>query len=68
MVQVGQKVRFRPLEFVTGYGASEFSGIKVTGTVFMVNEQNKVFFVQYGENQRTSFKFYDIGKNVHICK
>jgi hypothetical protein len=66
MVQVGQKVRFDAL-----YGCKQ-SIDKVTaytvGTVVYINERHKWFSVKYGENQRTSFKFTEIGQNVHICK
>ena len=68
VIKVGQKVRFDPLSFVSGYGAELVKGNKVTGTVFMVNQAHKLFFVKYGDNMRTSFKFCEIGQNVHICK
>ena len=68
MIQVGQKVRFDPLKYATGFGAYEVRGVYVTGTVVMVNAPHRWFLVQYGENQRTSFKFSEIGQNVHICK
>ena len=66
MVEVGQKVRFDPLEYVTGYGADLVRGNKVTGTVVMVNEDHQWFSVEYN-NTRTSFKFCDIGERVKIC-
>ena len=66
MIQVGQKVRFdafygikQSIEKVTAY---------TVGTVVYVNERHKWFSVQYGENQRTSFKFTEIGQIVTICK
>lgn len=63
MVQVGQKVRFDPFEAIRSQKEpSEY----ITGTVVFVNERNKWFSVQYGENQRASFKFYEIGQKVHI--
>lgn len=66
MIQVGQKVRF-----------DAFCGMKETykeeqaptvGTVAYINQRHKWFSVKYGENQRTSFKFTEIGQNVHICQ
>lgn len=66
MIQVGQKVRFdafaaikQPVERLTAY--------KV-GTVVWINHRHGWFSVQYGEGQRISFKFWEIGKNVTICK
>lgn len=66
MIQVGQKVRFDALsEIKTGV---ERITAQTVGTVVYINERHKWFSVQYGENQRTSFKFTEIGQNVHICK
>ena len=66
MIQVGQKVRFDAL-----YGCKQ-SIDKITaytiGTVVYVNEPHKCFSVQYGDDQRTSFKFTEIGQNVTLCK
>lgn len=67
MIRVGQKVRFDPLKDVTGYGAESVRNHFVTGYVVMVNESHRWFSVEYGNNQRMSFKFYDIGKKVTIC-
>lgn len=67
MVKVGQKVRFDPFEYLTGFGASDNRGSYVVGTVVMVNEQNQWFSVEYGDpRMRTSFKFCDIAKGVDI--
>ena len=66
MIQVGQKVRFDAL-----YGVKqsiEKVSAPTVGTVAYVNEPHKWFSVQYGENQRTSFKFFEIGQNVYLCK
>ena len=64
MIRVGQKVRFdafyamkQSIEMVTAY---------TVGTVVYINERHKWFSVQYGENQRTSFKFSEIGQVVKI--
>ena len=66
MIQVGQKVRFDAL-----YGCKQ-SIEKITaftiGTVVYVNEPHKWFSVRYGGNQRTSFKFTEIGQEVKLCK
>ena len=67
MVKVGQKVRFDPMEFMTGYGAESIRGFTVKGIVVMVNEPHKWFSVEYGNPKtRTSFKFCDIGQKVTI--
>ena len=63
MIQVGQKVRFDPLAAIRSQKeTSEY----ITGTVVFVNEPHKWFSVQYGESERASFKFYEIGQKVHI--
>lgn len=66
MVHVGQKVRFNP--FATIKDSIAQFRVTVIGTVVWINEPHKWFLVQYGNNQRTSFKFSEIGQNVHICK
>lgn len=65
-VSVGQRVRFDALAAVK----SSIEKIKedTVGTVVYINERHKWFSVQYGENQRISFKFSEIGQNVYICK
>ncbi len=66
MIQVGQKVRFDAFQHIK----SSVERIKenTVGTVVYVNERHKWFSVQHGENQRISFKFYEIGRDVHLCK
>lgn len=66
MIKVGQKVRFDAFQCIK----SSVDKIKqeTVGTVVYVNEPHKWFSVQYCENQRTSFKFFEIGERVHICK
>ena len=66
MIQLGQRVRFDPFSSML----SSFQKIEceTIGTVVYVNQKNKWFSVRYGENLRTSFKFSEIGQNVHICK
>ena len=66
MIQVGQKVRFNP--FTANRDSVQKIEIRTTGTVVWINERHQWFSVQYGENQRTSFKFSEIGQNVHLCK
>ena len=68
MIKVGQKVRFDPFEYLTGFGASDNRGNYVIGTVVMVNEQNQWFSVEYeNPKMRASFKFCDIGEAVTVC-
>lgn len=68
MIKVGQKVRFDPFAEVTGFGSNDNRGNYVTGTVVLVNYKNEWFSVIYGSpEQRTSFKFSDIGDGVTIC-
>lgn len=65
MISVGQKVRFDPLAAIrTQKETAEY----ITGTVALVSEPHKWFSVQYGGNKRASFKFYEVGQVVHICK
>jgi hypothetical protein len=64
MVKVGQKVRFDPFYGMKGYGV-EVCREEVTGTVVMINHKHKWFLVAYGNN-RTSFRFDDIGELVTI--
>ena len=66
MVKVGQKVRFNP--FLTSKDSVEQIRVNVTGTVVYVNARHYWFSVEYGNNQRTSFKLTEIGQNVFLCK
>ena len=68
MIKVGQKVRFDPFEYLTGFGASDNRGNIVTGTIVMVNNPHGWFSVEYGDpKMRASFKFCDIGEAVTVC-
>ena len=68
MIQVGQKVRFDPYKNMKGFGVELVRGVKVTGTVVLINEHHKWFSVEYGNPKlRTSFKFSEIGSAVKIC-
>lgn len=65
MIQVGQKVQFDAL-YGCNQGAEKLTAHTV-GTVVYVNERHKWFSVQFGKNQRTSFKFSEIGEIVKLC-
>ena len=67
MIRVGQKVKFDPFKYLTGYGCLDIKGETVVGTVAEVNEEHGWFSVEYGDKQRTSFMFQDIGNEVTIC-
>ena len=68
MVTVDDKVQFDPFEAITGFASEDNKGKTVTGTVVMVNYENKWSSVEYGARKtRTSFKFCDIGKVVKVC-
>lgn len=67
MITVGEKVQFDPFKVITGFASDLNRGKMMTGTVVMVNYENKWFSVEYdcgGTKQRISFKFWDIGKSV----
>ena len=64
MVKVGQKVRFDPFYDIHAYGVADLRDY-VTGTVVLVHHKHQWFSVAYGDN-RTSFKFDDIGERVTI--
>ena len=67
MVRVGQRVRFDPYEYITGYCSDFIRGTKVNGTIVMVNEERRWFSVEYGDPKaRASFKFCDIGERVKV--
>ena len=67
MVAVDDKVRFDA--FADMKQGIEKIVHKVTGTVYEVNYEHKVFHVVYpsgGRMLRTSFKFCDIGTKVRV--
>lgn len=71
MILVGDTVLFDPFDEITGFASEDNRGNHVMGTVVMVNHENKWFSVEYsinGVKQRTSFKFSQLGKDVHIVK
>ena len=65
-VNVGQRVRFDALAACKN--SIEKVKADTLGTVDYINERHNWFSVHYGENQRTSFKFSEIGQNVYLCK
>ncbi len=67
MIVVGDTVQFDPFETMTGFASEDNKGNLVVGTIVYVNYEHKWFSVEYGNKQRTSFKFCDIGEAVKIC-
>lgn len=62
IVKVGMKATFDPFrDMAHCYGIEQLRNQKVTGTVVYVNEPNHWFSVAYGNGQRMSFTFNDIG-------
>lgn len=72
MVYLGQEVRYLPHWVKCGkFGEVETRGNMVTGKVIYVNYQNEYFTVETpcgGTMQRESFKFSQIGKDIHIVR
>lgn len=66
LVKIGQKVRFDILEGIKR--PEERHPAYTTGTVVWLNLRHGWFSVQYGDNQRASFKFTDVGQTVTLCK
>lgn len=66
MIQVGQKVRFDALLAIKS--SVERMQSNTVGTVVYVNKPHNWFSVEYGNKQRISFKFTEIGQNVQLCK
>ena len=66
MIHVGQRVRFDALAACRS--SVEKVEMDTIGTVAYVNAPHGWFSVKYSGNQRISFKFYEIGKIVHLCK
>ena len=68
MITVGDRVKFDPFEEITGFASECIKGKLVTGTVVYINHEHKWFSVEYGKPKlRTSFKFWQIGKDVKVC-
>ena len=69
MIEIGQKVEFRPFWDVKGFAKNLHENDIVTGTVVYVNYPHKWFLVEYGEKKvRTSFKFWELGAEVKLLK
>ena len=72
MIDIGQKVRFVPCWKVKMYDSQEEIRAKmVTGKVIYVDRAHKKFTVKYpcgGTMQKETFKFCDIGEDVHIVR
>ena len=69
MITIDDKVQFAPFRETTGFASEDNRCKIVTGTVVMINYANKGFSVEYdcgGVKLRTSFKFFQIGKDVRI--
>ena len=72
MIDIGHKVRFIP-NWNEGMHDDEAEKREktVTGKVIYVNRQNSIFVVEYscgGTKQRKTFKFSQIGEDVHIVR
>lgn len=67
MIEVGQKVKFDPFAEIMGFASDLSRGKKATGTVVYVNAPHQWFSVLCN-GQRTSFKFSQIGEDVHLVK
>lgn len=72
MIELGQKVRFVPhWNKSTVDDRATIRAKTITGKVIYVNHQNSNFTVEYscgGPAQRETFKFFDIGKEMHIVR
>lgn len=71
MIGEGMKVRFVPhwndSKTVT---PAERKAAMITGTVVLINWENKVFWIEYGldgRKQKEAFKFCQIGTEVIVC-
>ena len=65
MIEVGQKVRFDPFKHIRAMDVGEMR-YYITGRIAYINWKHRWFSVEYGK-LRTSFNFWDIGKDVKIC-
>jgi hypothetical protein len=64
-MRVGQKVRFDPFEGIKFADVTALRG-GVTGKIVAIYPKHKWFSVEYGNKQRTSFKFSDVGSVVTL--
>jgi len=66
MIEAGQKVKFKPFEDM-GMRFPRMFDEDTSGIVVYVHKKHGWFMVEYGNcHNRISFKFSDIGNNVHI--
>lgn len=62
IVKVGMSATFDPFrDHTNSNGVAAQISYKVTGTVVYVNEPHHWFSVRYGEGERISFLFADVG-------
>lgn len=64
-MRIGQKVRFDPFEYAKCSDVSAVRG-KVTGKIVAIYPKHNWFSVEYGNKQRISFKFSDVGSVVTL--
>lgn len=68
-LEEGMKVRFSPfLEHTYAPGVDLLKLEKATGTITYINWPHRWFSVTYGNNQRISFLFSDIGVKCKLIK
>lgn len=65
-VTEGQMVEFDPFDSMECAGVMSVH-CTVTGTVKKVYEAHRWFSVEFGNRQRISFHFCDVGKTVSVC-
>ena len=65
MVELGQKVRFDPFAWDRCPDVTSLR-CEVTGTVTAIYPKQGWFSVEYGNNQRTSFRFTEVGSVVKL--
>ena len=69
MIKLGQEVKFIPTWNIRQYDSKvEKSSKIITGKVIYVNHQHRTFIVEYpcgGTMQKETFKFSDIGEDIH---
>lgn len=66
MIKLGQKVYFDPFVDLRGFSSDLNRGQKVTGEVVYINKRHNWFSVAFRGNQRISFMFSQLGKDVKI--
>ena len=66
MIKVGQRVKYDPFKAMFGFGVCEVRQI-ATGVVTYINHEHGWFMAE-SNGVRTTFNFFDIGKDVRIVK